>query len=488
MFVFAAAFRLALLYYFPVPYGNDAAGRLYFRDTVLFWHWLPVAQVLVYGSFALTHSILFIRCVFAIVSSLAAVAFTHYLQGCSSRRTALIGGTLFATNPLLLFLSLMPYQEVVFLGLMFGSLVFLSPNRNSLEVDGRQIAGWLLYGFACLTRYEAWFVLPALLVAALWRAWAARKRAPVLPSLVITLVGLGWGPAMWMLINALHWGSPTAFLFHIGGHQIYAWDPHAEWVRISTYVVHMMYWLARFGGPLLLFAVPGVLEAWRRRKALLPYLWPVLLLLLLVLIFLVFVAAREFATANRFACIPLSIALVFVAIGLDSFWERRSASGRLWTRILGTPVARGVIAGVLLICLLLYGAVPVMQANRLPEFRDPYEIAQFLQRHLRDGERAVVVAEHHAELREAAPMPYQRIYGQLTLGKDELLCAAFVDPRSIPSIEKFVQEQKIRYLVICRGTWPPHGSDSLFLSIAVPPQGKLTTRLQSSLATVYEIE
>jgi len=483
IFIFALGllFRLVLLLIFPVPYGNDSAGRFFFRDQIWLAHWLPATQVLVYCSYAVSHSVVIVRLVFAVVGSLAGVAFTFYLQTFARRRTALIGGMLFTTNSLLVFLSLMPYQETVFLGLLFGSLAFFIRD----ETRGRSsLAAFALYGLACLTRYEAWFILPALLWRIIRRAVAAPN--PLMArEAAINLLGLGWGPAVWMLANWQQWGSPTAFLFFRADHALYAWAPHAEIMRIVSYTGWMLYWIGRFGSPLVVLALPGLCLVWKNRKTLLAVLWPALLLCGLELIFLIFIAGREFATANRFASMPLSVTLIFVAFGAEAAMTRVQSAMPSWQQKLVQPKFKLIVAGLFTAFLLIYGAVPIAQAGRLPEFRVPYEIVKFLEAHLPANERVLIVAE---SLDGAVPMPYQRIAGQLDLARDRLLCAAFIDSNSLGEVEAFVRERSLRYLVVFGGEWPRRGSDEIFLQLAANPQQKKKIVFSSNAAIVYELK
>jgi len=479
IFALGLLFRLALLLLFPVPYGNDAAGRLYFRDAIFTWHWLPVTQALVYLPFAATHNVFIVRLVFAIAGSLAAVAFAFYLQTFASRRAALIGGALFAINAHAVFLSLMPYQEIVFLGLLFGSLAFFLRAKNASYAQRNFIIGSALYGLACLTRYEGWFILPALFVAGIWPALLARRIPLIAKSITKNLAGLGWGPALWLLINRLQWGSPTAFLFHRADHAFYAWSPHNEFVRIVDYIGNMLYWLFRFGSPLILFAALGVLIFWKKRKALFHMLWPALLLLLLVSIFLVFVAGKEFATANRFAMIPLGILIIFTALGIDDFLDRVSNSSHRLLQKVMQPVAKKIIAVSLLVFLLFYGAMPVMQANQLAAHREPYEIAKFLKTNLGGNESALIVAASHEG---EVPMPYQRIFGQLEFDKTSLLCSFFVAPHEIENIESFVAARQLRYVVVC----DDQSNNAVFTRLAAAARAKMKTVFFNNAATIYE--
>jgi hypothetical protein len=488
LFIFALAFlfRVALLLLFPVPYGNDAAGRLYFRDTLWTWHWLPVTQALVYASFATTQSIGAVRLVFAAATSLAAMAFTFYLQTFASRRAALIGGVVFATNSLLVFLSLMPYQEVVFLGLLFGSLAFFNRDADDSHHQKNFIAGAILYGLACLTRYEAWFLLPALLFARTRRALQTHDNARgFLQETVKDIIALCWGPTLWLFINWHIWGNPAAFLFHRADRAFYAWAPHGEIMRIINYLGLMLYWLACFGSPLALLALPGAWVVWKNRKKLVPVLWPSLLLLALELAFLIFVAGREFATANRFASVPVAILLIFVALGANALLENLEKSKRRWLQTLNQPAFKMMAASFLILFLLSYGAMPVAQANKHPDFREPYEVARFLAKNLAPNERAVIVGE---SIDGAVPMPYQRIFGQLAFDNAHLLCSALLDPRTVSDVEQFARERNLRYIAVFGKGWPRSGSDEIFLALIEDSNNKARGAFKNNAAVVYELE
>ena len=476
IFALGLLFRLALLLLLPVPYGNDAAGRLYFRDSLFTWHWLPVTQALVYFPFATMHSVFIVRLVFAIAGSLAAVAFTFYLQTVASRRAALIGGALFAINAHAVFLSLMPYQEIVFLGLLFGSLAFFVREKNALQAQRNFIIGSALYGLACLTRYEGWFILPALFLTGVW---PSLRSGHVLRSAIKYFVGLGWGPALWLLINWLQWGSPTAFLFHRADHAFYAWSPHTEIARIVAYIGNMLYWVLRFGSPLILFALPGIWVFWKNRKTLFPTLWPVLLLLLLVSIFLIFVAGKEFASANRFAMIPLGIVLIFTALGIEDFFDRAAKSSHLLLQKLTQPTALKMITVSLLLFLLVYGAMPVLQANQLAVHRQPYEVATFLKINLASNESALIVAASHEG---EVPMPYQRIFGQLNFDKTRLLCSFFITAPEIEDLESFGAVRRLRYIVV----FDEQNNNAVFTRLASAARAKMKAVFSNSAATIYE--
>jgi len=473
--------RIILLLFFPVPYGNDAAGRLYFRDSILTWHWLPATQAIVYLAYWLTNSVWLVRLIFAVAGSLAAVAFAFYMQTLASRRAALIGGALFTINAHAVYLSLMPYQEIVFLGLFFGSLAFFILEKTAPAQARHFFIGSLLYGLACLTRYEAWFILPALLGMKIWRAFGKNNFAVTAAK---SFIGLCWGPALWLFINWLHWDSATAMLFHRADHSFYAWDPHGDIVRMVKYAGMMLYWLVRFGSPLVLFALPGFWLVWKNRQKMIPVLSPLLMLFALMLIFLIIVASRDFATANRFAMFPLAVLLIFTALGVDDIMTRAAKASQPVLKNLARPVPKIVIAVFLILGLLAYGAAPVVQANRLAVHREPYEIANFLKAHLAHDENAVIVA---ASYEGEVPMPYQRVFGQLDFDKERLFCSFLIQPQAIANIEIFVRRRNVRYIVVFNDDQPREGNDAVFVQFVQNPLHNIKKVFANNAATIYKL-
>lgn len=482
IFVFGFVLRLGLLLAFPAPYGNDAFGRLYFRDTLFLAHWLPLTQAGVYFLSLLTDKIVFIRVLFAVLGSLSACGFYLFLRLFVARPFALLGGLLFAVNALYVILSLMPYQDVLFLGLFYAALALLLRGEPKL----RSKAGMLLYGLACLTRYESWFVLPVLV---LWKTKidaAGLTLANVSKSFLKATIFFGWAPLLWLLLSQLHWGNWNSFLHQTPDREFYAWHPHVDFVWAAQYAGRMLYWLALFGSPLLLFAVPGIMRLWQNRKALLPFLKLPLLVCATALVFFFFIIGKEYGAVNRFAMFPMSLALILAVLGMEMVYHGFSARSGLWQKILQPRVSH-VLAISVLAGLVIYAAIPVSRLHANPEFRAPYEIAQYLDGVLQGDEKALVVAAHKQRWQGATPMAYQRIAAQSKHHHRRILSAGLLTQTERSALLKLAKENHVKYLVIFDNFQPWHPADVVFGEYVKMKQHQLKPVLQTKSAAIYQV-
>ena len=453
-------YRVVLLLIFPALYGGDSVGRLFYRDSIFFYHWLPLTQSVIVLTFKLTKSVFAVRIAIAVAGALAAWGFYAFLRLLAPKRVAFIGGIIFTLCPLYIYLSLVPYQEVIFLGLFYGGLAFLFKRG---EASGSNW-GYLLYGLACLTRYEAWFLLPILFLVNIKRVWKSKEGIYLLIAMLQLLFALGWGPMLWMILNEIHWGSFTAFLFHREG-SAYVGQPHLDILGSFTYLGRMVFWIFKYGSPLVLLALPGF-YAYRKNTKKFPLLLQLAMFLgLLVLIFLTFFVGPEFSHIHRFAAIPLSVVLIFTAFGMEYVMQRINQRWQIGGMQGGiSKLAIGFTISIVAI-LMLYSAIPIARANQMPESAVTYKIAKFLDNHLQPNEKAVVVAEGFQEHPEVAPMPYQRIGAQSNLGSQQILSSGLIDLKGRMTLQQFAKEQNIKYVVICSNFEPWLHSDQFFIEI-----------------------
>ena len=476
--LFSLTLRCVLLVLFPAPYGNDGFGRIFFSDQLFLSHWLPLTQLIVQLGAQLSDGILPIRLLFALCGSLAAFGFYLYLRLFLDRGLAFLGGLLFSVSPLYLMLSLMPYQDVLFLGLFYASLALLLEDAPPL----RSRWGSLLYGLASLTRYESWFLIPVLIV---WKARVegsgSRPSARVLGLLRATIF-FAWAPLLWFVLSFLHWGRWGGFLFQTQDRSFYAWNPHVDGLWIVQYLGQMLYWIGLFGSPIVLFSAWAFLSwAFGGEKP-----GPALRLLLLfgglVLVFFFFIIGKEHDTVFRFAMIPLSVVLVMTVVGMgkarDWMVRRRPA----WFERLGP-----VVLVFLITALIVYAAVPLAGLDRSAEFQDPFLIAQHLDATVEPGQKVLVVANRSRDLSDAAPLAYQRLVAQSRLGRDRILAAGLLHDDDPTTLRKFARAEGVAYLVIFENFAPWLAADVFFGNLPRMQPDQVETILEVETATVYRV-
>ena len=476
IFMAGSIYRLVLLFQFPALYGLDPVGRMLNRDSFFMYHSLPLVQSLIVGGFRLTGDVMLTRAILVVAGSLTAIGFYLFLSTFLERRVAILGGLFFTFCPIYVFLSLVPYQEFMFLGLFYGSLAFLA------DRDSFQPWGYLVFGLAALTRYEAWFLLPFLFAWRVAGQWQGNPKKVWLGKGLVEMVCLGWGPVAWMLINQVHWGRFNAFLFHKDG-TAYMWHPHFDSGEVVGEGFQMLAWLLRYGSPLVLFAVPGFVFGFRQLKS-----NGVLKLATLtagvLLFFLTFIAGPDFDGLPRFVSLPLSVVLIFAALGFDEvlgFFSKKKVPG------FGVPWLGPFVSVAAVIGLMIYAAVPVASANGWPEPATTLKVARFLDERLEGNDKAVVVAEGFRDYPNSPPMAFQRIGAQSNFGSRRILSSGMLPMEKPEALIAFAREQNLKW-VVCYSefdAWVP--ADRFFIEIL--EHRKLTpVRVFDDTARVFRVE
>jgi len=192
--------------------------------------------------------------------ALAAVAVFLLLRD-AGRLPAAVGTAIFATNPNLLYLAATPMTEVLSLCTTLWAVYLALHSKRPL------LAGFIAT-LACLTRYEAWFLLPFLAIV-MWRRLGLRA------ALVFSLAA-GTGPAWWLAHNWWFYGD--ALEFYRGEYSakaIYArqlaagvprYPAEGDWLNSARYYVRAA-WLT-IGAPLLLTGALGWIARGREWKTL----------------------------------------------------------------------------------------------------------------------------------------------------------------------------------------------------------------------------
>ena len=233
LLVIALAVRIPLILAWPAVHGGDSIHRVACSDSVVLAYQLPLPQLLVFVMRAIDPDPVWVRLAFALVGALASVALAAVVAGTAGDSAGRAAGGLLALHPLLVYYSIVPYQEsLTLLLLLLGAFALLR---------GHDRLATLAIGAACLCRYEAW-------IAAGLAAFARRHE----PLRAIAL--FGWAPLLW--VGLWHGLSPAG---------TYVLDVDPAVVRVSR-LTFLLGKVQEYSGPgLLVLALAGALLAWRRR-------------------------------------------------------------------------------------------------------------------------------------------------------------------------------------------------------------------------------
>jgi hypothetical protein len=362
LFAAALAVRWRLIFAYPAVYGGDAVARLAHSDTLVLAYQLPLPQLLVFLARAADPDPTWTRLVFAAVGALVPVALAFALAPLAGGVGARAAAVLAALHPLLVYYSLVPYQESAMLALLLAAGAALHRGRE-------RTAGFLV-GLACLCRYEAW-------IAAAVAATAAVRRRPPGRELVRRLVLFGWAPLGWMLF----WRGLSP-----GGTYVLDVDAAPAPLARLAFVWGKLYEYS--GGMLLLLAAVGtaIVAVRRVRTA----AWAAAYLALAA--GAVALAGHEFPVGSgrvseRLAHLPATAACALAGWAMGALWT--AARGR------ARPAAAAVIALVLASTSVAWqrrSEMLVAEANRDPSTALAVQVARFAHERLPPGGRLAVAA------------------------------------------------------------------------------------------------
>lgn len=267
--VAAAAFALYayLAWRNPAVYWYDSTDRLALRDRLLVGHWLPLVQAVIFLISRATRDLLVVRLVLAAIAALSIVAMDCLATRLFRAQTGPVSAVLLASNVLFVALAIVPYPDVLFVGLMLTALYHLSlaPSRNHV------LLGMLALNPACLTRYEGWILAGLIAMAAALRfarqlAWSEMRRFAATEALTAL------APVAWLILGVNTSGGLLSSLATVVGFEqdrlntapfLPMIDP--GYVRqFATNFLHLLTW--QLGVPLIAAGLLGWLLAVRRGR------------------------------------------------------------------------------------------------------------------------------------------------------------------------------------------------------------------------------
>jgi hypothetical protein len=350
------AVRVPLVLGYPAIHGGDSVVRLARSDTLFIGHWLPLPQLLVVLIRAVAPDPAWTRLAFALVGSAAGMALACVVAATAGRFSGVAAGALFSLHPMLVYYSLVPYQESLMLLMLLAGAAAL--------VHGKDLPAGLAIGLACLCRYEAWI---AAALAAVMR-WRRPVRALVL---------FGWAPLAWIV--AWRGLAPAgSYIFDIDSSAI---DP-----RRLTFLFSK---LREYSGDVLLaLALIGAFVAVRRR----PKGWTWGALFVVVFLAAQFTAGHEHPTGSgrlneRMDHVPAVALCALGGLALGTVGEKFAWRGLP----LGAALAAAVLAGLGLQWTRRVEAL-VVDANKDPSLRLTVDVARWAHERLPPGGRLAVAA------------------------------------------------------------------------------------------------
>lgn len=144
-------FRIILIIQYPEIYSWDAFRRIWNYNHILVRHWLPLFQLLLYLFLKAIPSLFGLRILLVCISGLACGSAYLLGQRMFNQKIGIIWATLLAFFPLFVRYSIVPYQEALFLFLIYmGIYFYLLDEPSSIYLSS------LFISLSCLTRYEGW--------------------------------------------------------------------------------------------------------------------------------------------------------------------------------------------------------------------------------------------------------------------------------------------------------------------------------------------
>jgi hypothetical protein len=348
--------RVWLVHHHPIIFGGDSIVRLVNRDKILLSHQLPALQAAIHYLGFLSQDLLLVRYFMAVAGAVAGWGF-YLMAGALLGRTAAFSAALFfATHPFLLAYSIVPYQEILMLAGLFFSFYFFFSEK--------WLFASLALGLACLTRYEAWTAAPVLAIAFALQGPSFTRRSAQAVLL------FGWAPLVWLVHNA-----------GLAPEGSYVLDLALPLDRFFRYL-YLSWITVKFTPvPVLLLAAFGV---WRFFSQGLFRSRRYLMLIAFVAIFLIAILFSGHGDQNppdryvsaREAHILDAVVLVLAGLGLTRLSRFR------------TPV----IAACLLWGIFAADRFVAAETSE-PKTRLSYDLARYLDDHMRSGEHAVVLVK-----------------------------------------------------------------------------------------------
>jgi hypothetical protein len=376
----AFGFYLYLAWRYPAVYWYDPHDRLALRDQILLGRWLPLTQLLIYLVSRVTLNLLVLRGVLAGIGALTVLAMFGLARGAFGRLPALIAAGLLASNLMFAALAIVPYPDVLFLGLMLTALHYLhqpsTPHRSTL--------GMLALNLACLTRYEGWMLAAIIILETSIVGFKTLPFTAAISRAAKSVAVVSVAPVAWLALGVNTTGGLLTRLGEVIGFEqdragtnpfLPTIDPgYLHDFALNFY--HLLSW--QCGLAIVLAGLAGWLVAIRTSARRLH----VQLAAFVLMDWLLLALWRPWDLSNlRQAFLIQSFLILYAGYGLVHLaqlllnWLRELTGSALWPT--GPSWLAGVIAVWMMVAALPQAVQFVAQAQQ-PDFVIPQQIAAWL--------------------------------------------------------------------------------------------------------------
>ncbi|MBI1808034.1 MAG: hypothetical protein HYR76_13415 [Ignavibacteria bacterium] len=427
-------FKIILLQAFPALYGNDTVGRILHKDDIFFSYWLPAFQILIYGIGQITTELFILRYFLIVISTLASAVVYLTMKAMAGPRIASYTLLFFSFSPISVYLSLVPYQEMLFIIFALLSLYFYFKGRSLKNLALTS----LCLNSSSFTRYEGWILsFIFLLLYSKDAAIDSIKGGGVLlhprPTPFILAKGIllfFWGPISLLLIG--HYTHPEQN------------DSLITWSGLNTSISYILFYFSKlviWVNPIILtFILARVWTDKRlsfiRQDVRNPKLWNAILWFVLsYIIFLILFVADGTRYNMRFVFVPSL--LISMMAGMSFHYVQ--------SQIILPRLLKGILIGLFALVILGTPTFAIWKATHPVEVNTPYEIALFIDQHLLPQKSALIVSDFWPDYPEAEPPEYMRVTAQTRRDKEYIVSSTALYGASDP--ELYLKQHNIQYVI-----------------------------------------
>jgi len=347
----------------------------------------------------------------------------------------MIAAVLLSLNSIFLMWSIVPYQEPLFLFFLFLGLYFWERGINKTDIYFAS----LLLGFACLTRYEGWFILPLLFVRSGFKEEEFRSWKLLSKKMGRSILYLGWAPLLWTIYKMVSTISAGKLIYFRPLSQkvtfAYALESIPKLgILLLTYETAAIFYLSLLG---ILFVI------FSKHRKINSYLFIFIFLNLGVLIFRS--ASNNYTFTNRMLVIPVAFLLIYAAFGLNNLLSLLFRIVSLNNKEVKRTTFLRTTASFLPLVFLCYlplmtGAGLVKYSNDAYYFKEPYLAAKWIDEHLEFNDRIIVLANR--------PYGYYPIAVYSKLRRENIYSYDRLKDMKEPEIWNFIKDKRVKCIVV----------------------------------------